>query len=120
MVGVSSPGMVLVLGSPLVLGPLEGGVHGVVTSGWAPFYVHCGLEPGPTVRTVRLGCDTPTRVVRSQLRTNDYGVLRSTGCHDSQKGRPSSPALQRVSWTWVPFLVVAPSLVDLTEGRSHS
>ena len=49
IVGVSSPGMVLVLGSPLVLGPpilgpLEGGVHGVVTSGWAPFYVHCGLD----------------------------------------------------------------------------
>ena len=94
MVGVSSPGMVLVLGSPLVLDPLEGGVHGVVTSGWAPLYVHCGLEPGPTVRTVCLGSDTPTHMIRLQLRTIDYGVRRSTGRHDSQKGRPSSPALQ--------------------------
>ena len=31
--------MVIVLGGPLVLGPLDDDVHGVVTSGWAPFYV---------------------------------------------------------------------------------
>ena len=49
------PGMVIVLGSPLVLGPLADDVLGVVTSGWAPCIYHCGLEPRPTVRTVRLG-----------------------------------------------------------------
>ena len=49
-------GRVVVLAGPLVLGPLGDDVHGVVTSGWAPVSVHCGLKPGPTVRTVHLGC----------------------------------------------------------------
>ena len=46
---------------------------------------------------------------RLRPRMNDYGVLGSTGGHNSKKGRPGGPDKQRVSWTWVPLLGCGPS-----------
>ena len=51
---------------------------------WVPLWLKAHTDRGE--RNLWAG-DTPTRVIRPRLRTNDYGVRRSTGRHDSQRGR---------------------------------
>ena len=75
----------------LAPGPHGDDVHGVVTNGYAPvlFTVLKALtdsESGAFRLVTHLPMCTCLRP-----RTNDYGVLMSTGRHDSKKGRPGSP-----------------------------
>ena len=68
MVMCHCPGEVIIVSSPLVLGPLTDDVLGVITSGWAPLCFTVAQSPyqHSTVRTVPLGwwhtypCDPPT------------------------------------------------------------